>query len=233
MVMNPGLALSDEKMISFASTFLKETAAIWRFTLVKSNTAPTTWEQFRNDIFQEFVPSDHARRAREKLRKLKQTMTVAKYLSEFRNLVLTIPDVSDGEKYDKFVSGLKYQIRLEVMKGSVGTFEEAARVALNVDGAINAASGSTVTTRNIGTAPTPMEIGNVQADETASETQRAKDLRTNACFRCHKPHCRPYKCKARERRERERQVNNTEVSAATESIETDDALPKTDENQEN
>ena len=70
MVMNPGLALSDENRISFASTFLKETAAIWWFTLVKSNTALTTWEQFRNAIFQEFVPSDHARRAREKLRKL-------------------------------------------------------------------------------------------------------------------------------------------------------------------
>ena len=64
----------------------------------------------------EFVPSDHVRLARDKLRRLRQTSAVSKYLAEFRNLALTNPDMTDGEKLDKFCVGLKYEVRVEVLK---------------------------------------------------------------------------------------------------------------------
>ena len=83
--------------------------------MVLANQAPATWEYFRAAVAAAFVPDDHVRRTQDKLRKLKQTTTVAKFLSDFRNIVLTIPDISDGEKWDNFCAGLKYDVRLEVL----------------------------------------------------------------------------------------------------------------------
>lgn len=38
--------------------------------------------------------------------------------------------------FDTFVDGLKKEIKIEVMKSTVGTFEQAAQVALRVDGVL-------------------------------------------------------------------------------------------------
>ena len=80
---------------------------------------PMTWEDFKKKVGAEFIPSDHVRRARDKLRRLKHTSSISKYLAEFRNIILTIPDVTDDEKLDRFCSGLKYEIRVEVLKSGV------------------------------------------------------------------------------------------------------------------
>lgn len=196
--------LSEGHKVMFASTFLTKNATVWLYTLVLGNKVPQCWEDFKKAIQSEFVPQDHVRRARDRLRKLHQTTNVSKYISEFRNLILTIPDITEGEKFDKFLSGLKYEVRVEVMKSTVATFERAAHIAIRVDSAIWGA-GSTWNmnvggNNNVGgqQGPTPMEIGNVRARENNSgkprESQRERDIRLNACFRCHKIGCRPNRC---------------------------------------
>lgn len=44
--------------------------------------------------------------------------------------------------------------------------------------------------------PTPMEIGNLNSRPSSSSDRerRKKDLSRNACFRCHTPGCRQWKC---------------------------------------
>lgn len=180
--------LTQETKISFASTFFQGTAAAWWYTLVNSNIIPTTWEDFEKAIITEFVPFDSVQRSRDKLRRLVQRTSVTHYLTEFRNIVLTIPGMSEGEKVDRFSQGLKPNIRLEVMKAGAQTMAEASRIALNVDSALFGAgmfrhqSGSPFPSSQ----HTPMEIGNIE--------QRNKDRTNNACFRCHKVGCRPWKC---------------------------------------
>ena len=148
----------------------------------------------------EFIPADHTRRARDKLRKLKQVGSVDKYLSEFRNIVLMIADMHEGEKLDKFVEGLKYNVRVEVLKSGCNQFEECARMALNVDSAIWGARRTlepfTPTRQNAGSTHTPMEIGNVNGSGSSQpqREQRRKDLMTGSCFKCHKKGCRPWRC---------------------------------------
>ncbi len=181
------LSLDDPTKISFAATFLTGTAAAWWYTRVGSNTVPNTWNAFENAIYQEFVPFDSVQRSRDKLRRLVQRSSVSSYLSEFRNIVLTIPGMSEGEQVDRFCTGLKPQVRLEVMKAGAQTMIEASRIALNVDSALFGAG--MYYHRGFGSqpvGPTPMEIGNFE--------QKRKDRRRNACFRCHKVGCRPYKC---------------------------------------
>ena len=198
------VALNDETKISFASTFMTGTAAAWWYTLVVSNTIPKTWAEFQNAIFQEFVPFDSTQRARDKLRKLIQRTSVSEYLTEFRNLTLTITGMNEEEKVDRFIQGLKPHVRLEVLKSNARTMNDASRIALNVDSALFNAGMFRFQGYRQDTAPTPMEIGNVE--------QHEKDRRNNACFRCHKVGCRPFKCDpSKRRRKPQARVSNTKA----------------------
>lgn len=44
--------------------------------------------------------------------------------------------MNEGEKVDKFVSGLKFEILVEFLKSVVSAFEEASQVGIQVDSAI-------------------------------------------------------------------------------------------------
>ena len=89
-------------------------------------------EVFENAVYQECF-FDTFIRSRDKLRRLVHRKSVSNYLSEFRNIVLTISDMSVGEKVDLFCQGLKPKIRLEVLKPGAGTMIDASRIVLNLD----------------------------------------------------------------------------------------------------
>ena len=153
--------LTDEQAVSFASTFLSGIAANWWYSLVCSNANPKTWNAFKAAVENEFVPKNSSIRARDKLAKITQKYSVGNYLNVFRNLVIDISDISDSEKLARFCEGLKPHILLEVRKSNPSTFDEAAKIALDVDGAYfgagvygNASSGND--------GPVPMQIGNLE-----------------------------------------------------------------------
>lgn len=134
------------------------------------------------------------------------------YLAEYRNLILMISDINDGEKLDRFLDLLKDNVRVEVLKKNSTSFEECARLALNVDSAIWRARRSTPGfhyNKNNVSEPTPMEIGNVNSGSMlrVQREQRRNDLDKGTCFKCHKVGCRPWKCRPR--------VNNVEVGLGT------------------
>lgn len=207
--------LTVETKISFAATFFSGTAAAWWYTLVGAGTVPTTWDDFEKVIIEEFVPFDSTQRSRDRLRRLVQRTSVTSYLAEFRNIVLTIPGMSEGDKVDRFCQGLKPNIRLEVLKAGAQTMQEASKIALNVDSALFGAGmfNFQYGGRFTGSQYTPMEIGNVE--------HRNNDRRNNACFTCHKVGCRPWKCgkgrrsyEDRKQGENRVKISNSKVSFA-------------------
>lgn len=108
-----------------------------------------------------------------------------------------IVDINEGEKVDRFVDGLKFNVRVEVLKTNCTSFEECARIALNIDSAIwRARRGQVGSYSNSfeNSGPTPMEIGNVTRTLRDLAGQRKIDLSRGACFKCHKVACRPWKC---------------------------------------
>lgn len=168
----------------------------------------------------EFIPKDHEQRARDRLRNLKQSGSVSKYLSEFRNITLSINDMTVGEKIDRFVSGLKREVKLEVLKMRSTTFEDTASIAIQIDSAIWRSGEGNSYTSSQGTSsssfgaqavPDPMEIGNIQRGRQLTEEQRwqrKKDLQNNACTQCHVKGCRPWICG-----KKEKLANNLEASS--------------------
>lgn len=129
----------------------------------------------------------------DKLRKLRQSSSVSTFLSEFRNLVLKIPDILQGENLDKYIEGLKYEVRVEVLKSNANTFEETASITSRVEGAIwTAGRLSAFHGSGASLQPTPVEFGNINAGRSSrgDKAQRDKGLRHNACFKCYKTGCR-------------------------------------------
>lgn len=195
------MPILDENRIRFASSFLKGSAAIWLFNRVSTASTSSSWIEFKSAIIQEFVPAHHAESARDKLRKLKQTRTVGSFVSEFQNMILTIPGMHEDEKIDRFLEGLKYNIRVEVLKAQVNTFDECARVALNIYSALWRAKKQSCGSQS-DHVPSAMEIGNVLKAQHGKRSkcqrkQRQKDMESEACFVCNKVGCRPYTCRSR------------------------------------
>jgi Retrotransposon gag protein len=206
---SPETPINDETKMSYASSLFTQTAATWWYMLVQAGSVPGNWEAFKVAVRSEFVPQDSSRRARDKLRKLYQVRSVSSYISEFRNVALTIPGITDEEQLDRFCEGLKPEIKLEVLKSNVTSMNEAVRVALNVDSAFY---GTRMDMRNrngfqrsdfSAPSPAPMEIGNVQSsrrysrkDESSlrrnakNTNYRRQDLEDGTCFVCHKRNCR-------------------------------------------
>lgn len=209
--------LSDEVAIDFASTFLVGTAANWWFSLVQGNRVPATWEAFKVVLETEFVPQDSINRARDRLYKLKQRRSVAIYLIEFRNAVLEIPDMSEGEKLARFSEGLKPHILLEVRKENPRTLDAAANIALNVDGAYYGAGLFSGNGRppSFNSNYAPMEIGNFERRRPMN-AQKLKDIKENLCFVCRKSGCRASNHKSDDRKRKVRS-NNTHVSRRTQN----------------
>lgn len=212
---SPETLITDLNRIQFASSYLTGNAAVWWFNVVNGVDAPTSWEGFRTKLVEEFIPADHNRQARDKLRRLRQNSSVEKYLCDFRNTILMISNISEDEKTDKFVSGLKYDLKLEVLKSRCNSFEECARMALSVDSAIWGAKTNSFSQfhQAARTGPTPMEIGNVNAASSSMtpREQRRQDLSRRACFKCHKTGCRPWKCDPQGARAPRMNVNNTQL----------------------
>lgn len=187
--------LSEEDMVTSAASLSKDGAAVWLYTLQVSDRLPGTWTEFEVATRDEFIPEGHERGAREQLRNYPQSTTVSKYIHQFRHAVLLVPNLSAGDKWDNFVEGLKPAITFEVCKDNCMTFDEAARVALRVEAAIN---GSRRTASvPMSNEPTPMEIGNVETRK-GHEKKKLTDeeyalVRKMACFIWKKKGCLSWK----------------------------------------
>ena len=200
------LQLDDLIKIYFAATFLSGTAAAWWYTRVRSNIVPNSRNDLEAVLIQEFVPLDSFQRSRDKLRNLFQRTSVSSYLFEFRNIVFTITGMSEVEQVDRFCQGLKLNVRLAVLNAGVQSINEASRITLNVDSALFGAGMYHACSKEA-SGPTLLEIGNFE--------QRKRDRERNACFKCHKVGCRPYKCANKS--PQKLIIGNTSVSSGSES----------------
>lgn len=211
---NPQQIIDENTKVSVASTFLSGHAAQWWFMIVQSGQVPAHWEEFVACVRNEFIAQDSVRRARDRLRSLFQKASVSSYLNQFRNIIIAIPGMNEGEKLDRFCAGLKPQVRLEVLKANPETLNEASQIALNVDNALTGVGmfnpggfGRYGANAMAAAAPQPMDIGNVEGQahyrgkafkpkrkgKRNEDEQRRRDMANNACFLCHKRGCRPWR----------------------------------------
>ena len=120
-----------------AATYLEGKAATWWRNLVMQtvdhNADNITWQAFQNELINMFKPVNSKKIARDKLAVLKQTNSVAKYNFDFTQLCLEINDISESEKLDKYIRGLKDRVRVEVELAEPTALAQAMSKAQRID----------------------------------------------------------------------------------------------------
>jgi hypothetical protein len=119
-----------------AATYLRDAACHWyderRRKTGLGNCPPfATWETFTSALRSEF--QHHQTHLRDQLRFLVQTGSVADYLKVFHGIAAQITELSEAEKEDRFVAGLKKKNREEVRYRDPKEFALAVKWALIFD----------------------------------------------------------------------------------------------------
>lgn len=185
----------DARKIAEAATYLRGPALTWWRTVRQGPPEQQihNWELFKQGLRHTFKPINSVKLARDKLAALKQNVTVRAYATAFRNITLDIPGITDEEKLDKFLRGLKQRTREQVELKEPANFDEAVRLAERYD-TLAWRYGSLSSPPTFQPDVAPMELGAVTYASPASDghshkvplTPALRDqlLREGKCFYC-------------------------------------------------
>ncbi|KAG1449980.1 hypothetical protein G6F57_016503 [Rhizopus arrhizus] len=206
-----------DRRLLYAITLLRGRAQKWWNQLEMKKEAPKTWETFKMMLEYAFKPSYSEQAARDKLANSKQVASVIDYVDTFQDILLDLPRISDDEALDRFVRGLKDDVRIHVLTREPRTLEEATRSAISYDSARQ--TGLTLPINRQDYAPNdPMDLSllvqqlNAMVKSNRSNYQQQDGVlhRTNrniTCHWCNKPGHIKAECRSRLRELREFEQN--------------------------
>ena len=120
---------NDAAKISFADALLRGDALTWRRTI----DMPSDWDSWKTLLISAFQPVNPSETARDRLARLRQTTSVRAYVAVFRTVCLLIPAITEDEKKDRFIRGLKPKIMNELRIKPQETFEDTVKMAVRLD----------------------------------------------------------------------------------------------------
>jgi hypothetical protein len=182
----------DAEKILLAGMCLRGAAADWWRDLCTSMQQPGTWEQMKEALIKMFMPVSRSMQSRDRLADLKQRDrdSVTSYASYFRRLCLSIPDIHEGEKLDRFTRGLLPHLRREVIINRADTVEKAILIAAQheglrrmVKGSNNSYSPPARSHHQPSNRDDPMELGAMQHEQSNAAPER--DMKDVECYNCH------------------------------------------------
>ena len=133
---------SDNTRITMAGASFRGAAKMWYYYIRGSphqaaHVNNLTWEYFKASMIKNFKPLDPIRIARDQLASLTQLGDISSYTTEYRRLVMIIPNIHEDDQVDKYLRGLKPWVRKEVdlRAGNerVGKLEDAISLATKVE----------------------------------------------------------------------------------------------------
>jgi hypothetical protein len=166
---------NDLERVAYAGAMLRGAAGTWwrqrRTHAAAGMSDVSTWHQFSTELRDQFTIVNAVKVARDELAALKQTGAVQNYAIKFRDITLQIPDITDQEKLDRFVRGLKPRLQRELAIREPATLDDAIRMAERIDvldfswqqRSYRAASADNHRSR-----PEPMELGNIETKALAA-----------------------------------------------------------------
>jgi len=175
----------DDLRIRIAGMAFRGAAKTW-YHSVRSDTLPeaerlSQWGPFKASLIEQFSPVDPVKTARDQLADLRQEGSVREYTSRFRHLCTIINNISEAEKLDRYVRGLKIRTRreIELREPPVQTFTDASKIAERVDNNMDRMFSprpqqpSYPQKRKDG--PVPMELGMMQRGSAGSYRPPPRD----------------------------------------------------------
>lgn len=167
--------LTTPASVSIAAGYLADSALTWyRLYLAEVERggveAYDSWATFKTALLRRFTPIAPEVTARSKLCNLKQTQSVQSYAMEYNKYMLDIPDMNEKDRIDRFLRGLKCDVRVLVELQKPPTLMDAIELATQVDsimwqarkGPLNGSNSSSHP--HVSTGPTPMELGAAESN---------------------------------------------------------------------
>jgi hypothetical protein len=135
------VGLTNTEKVQLAATYLEGPAATWWESIYREAEQRAaneelnlpTWTEFKQILVATFKPVNSSKMARDKLATLKQKTSVTAYNAEFMQLCIRAGNVSEAEKLDRYVRGLKTKVRMEVELWEPRTLQQAMTLAQRVD----------------------------------------------------------------------------------------------------
>lgn len=127
----------DQDKLKFATNLFTGRAMTWWRHHVLCNASPiSTWSQLTSALLAEFTDVDRENKLRNKLAALKQTQSVSKYISTFRDTVVELGPAAPDEQalIHQFIKGLKYQVQVQVALQQPTQLADAFQIAERADG---------------------------------------------------------------------------------------------------
>ena len=200
----------EEERITVASFYLDGAALAW-YQWMYRNGQIVSWMQFLQALELRFAPTAYDD-PRGKLFKLQQSSSVASYLSDFESLANRIVGLSPLDLLSCFISGLKPEIRRDLLAQQPSPLSQAAGLARLQEEKLNdilrlarprhppwqppsnSKSDSTSPRPAAPLLPTPPAKPRFRH---LSETELAERREKGLCFKCDERFHRNHRCKAR------------------------------------
>lgn len=129
---------NDQKRILFTKAQLRGAASAWfqHLDTIQDDSAQTqalTWNQFKQLLTDRFRPVAVSKLARMQLNTLRQTGSVEQFIQQYMQVISAIPSMTEEERVDRFITGLKPHIRNSIHMFDPNTLQSAMSIAQRAD----------------------------------------------------------------------------------------------------
>lgn len=139
--------MTNERRVRFAKMKLVNLAKVWwngvEADFRRMKQAPiTTWQEMKAKLREKYMPPNYEDRLCVQLVNLRQgTMTVAEYMQKFDELKTRSQILEDARhSLARFKSGLRFEIRKEMLRYAPYSVENAFQIALDLEEYLNLSS---------------------------------------------------------------------------------------------
>ena len=187
-LISANLAEQVEGVFHISAFLADEAATWWRLYCQRMERGEVphilNWWALRTLILEQFSETNSLTTLRDRFVAVHQTTTVAKYIAEFQQIVLELPEKAEADQVHQFLRGLKKQVQLHTRTHHPATLAQAMRIADEADRAIFDVGGPTTSyVGPRGRGPEPMQLNAV----TLTPEQRTQCIDEGLCFNCLKP----------------------------------------------
>ena len=203
------MKIPKDEQVLYISTLFESEALLWfRSKYEHTDYRSLRWPDIRDALELYFKPPNQDRRLQDQWATLRQVGSVFDYVSKLEALAMQMTGVSEIQKLDKFIRGLKPKTRIEVELRDPKSTDEAYRLADRFDRIVYGHYDSFLPTvsydkdRAEDTRGEPMQLDamsfargsqRVQANAVRpqpialGDRNRQERRERNLCFRCGKP----------------------------------------------
>ena len=182
--------VDENTKLSVLTSLLDGPALDWLTYKLDREQLPADFGFVVRALVEHFAPESGASAAERDLGALIQVGSLQEYCNRFDQLVVRIPDVTEGERRRSFVRGLKPYLQRRIYVEAAATYEAARKIAFLHDG-VNVPRPSVFQpTRSTGPLQgcrdmAPMEVDNVVVrPRKLTPEERARLIRDGGCFSC-------------------------------------------------